>query len=281
MIVFVFGSLPRRPVRRRLGEGGRLWRTLALVLCLCAVALPARGQPSPPELTAPVNDFAGAIDGTAERELEALIRQLQAASGDVIVVATVKTYQPWADLKSYAVAMFENGGKGIGTQGKDNGILIVMALDDREVWIETGYGLEGFVTDGFAGETSRGMAPFFREGNYGRGLLAGATRVAQRVAQGRNVNLEVAPIAAPRASQGTRGTRFPVGLIVILLIIFLNMMKGGGRGRGLRRGSRWVSGVGPFGGGFGGGSSWGGGGGGFGGGFGGGRSGGGGGGASW
>ena len=279
MIALVRAGLPRRLVRRRKGEGGSLWRRLGLVLCLCACALPARAQPAPPELTAPVNDFADVIDGGAQRQLESLIRQLQAASGDVMVVATVKTYQPWADLKSYAVEMFENGGKGIGTKGKDNGILIVLALDDREVWVETGYGLEGFVTDGFAGETSRGMVPFFREGNYGGGLLAGATRVAQRVAQGRNVNLEVAPIAAPRASPGTRGTRFPVGLIVILLIIFLNMMSG--RGRGLRRGSRWVSGVGPFGGGFGGGSSWGGGGGGFGGGFGGGRSGGGGGGAGW
>jgi len=256
-------------------------RSLCLALALCACALPARAQTAPPELIAPVNDFANVIDGGAEAQLEALIRQLQTASGDVITVATVKTFQPWADLQSYAVKMFENGGKGIGTKGSDNGILIVLALEDRQVWIETGYGLEGFVTDGFAGETSRGMAPFFRDGDYGRGLLAGATRVAQRVAQGRNVNLDVAPVQAPRAeSRSNNGGRFPVGLIVILVIIFLNMRGGSGRGRGMRRGGRWVSGVGPFGGGFGGGGSWGGGGG-FGGGFGGGRSGGGGGGAGW
>jgi len=252
-----------------------------LVLCLCTCALPARAQTAPPELTAPVNDFAHVIDAGSEQQLDTLIRALQSASGDVMVVATVKTFQPWADLKSYAVEMFENGGKGIGTTGKDNGVLIVLALDDRQVWIETGYGLEGFITDGFAGETSRAMTPFFRAGDYGRGLLAGATSVAQRVAQGRNVALEVAPIQAPRAERQGRRGNFPVGLIVILIIIFLNMMNGGGHGRGLRRGSRWVSGVGPFGGGFGGGGSWGGGGGGFGGGFGGGRSGGGGGGAGW
>ena len=62
--------------------------------------------------------------------------------------------------------------------------------------IETGYGLEGFITDGFAGETSRAMTPFFRNGEYGRGLLAGATRVAQRIAEGRNVDLDLAPRAA-------------------------------------------------------------------------------------
>ena len=279
-------SLPRRPVRRGLGEGGRPGRRraagLCLLLCLCACALPARAQTAPPVLTAPVNDFANVIDAGAEQQLESLIRQLQSASGDVMVVATVKTSQPWADLKSYAVEMFKNGGNGLGTKGKDNGVLIVLALDDRQVWIESGYGLEGFVTDGFAGDTSRAMVPFFREGDYSRGLLAGATRVAQRVAQGRNVDLGLAPIEAPRATRrGSGSSGFPVGLIVILVIIFLNMMNGGGRGRSMGRGSRWASGVGPFGGGFGGGGSWGGGGGGFGGGFGGGRSGGGGGGAGW
>lgn len=253
----------------------------ACVLLGLVCAVPARAQTAPPELTAPVNDFANVIDAASERQLDTLIRALQAASGDVMVVATVKTFQPWADLKSYAVEMFENGGKGIGTKGKDNAVLIVLALDDRQVWIETGYGIEGFVTDGFAGETSRAMTPFFRAGDYGQGLLAGATSVAQRIAQGRNVALDVAPIRAPRAEQqGRGGGKFPAGLIIILIIIFLNMINGGGRGRGLGRGGRWVSGVGPFGGGFGGGGSWGGGGG-FGGGFGGGRSGGGGGGAGW
>lgn len=258
-------------------------RGLCLAVALgCAHAFPAFAQTAPPELTTPVNDFANVIDARAAQQIEALIRKLQAATGDVMIVATVKTFQPWADLQSYAVKMFENRGKGIGTKGSDNGILLVLALDDRQVWIETGYGLEGFVTDGFAGETSRGMVPFFREGDYGRGLLAGATRVAERVAQGRNVALDLAPVAAPRAqSRGNRTGGFPVGLIVILIIIFLNMMGGGGGRRSMRRGGRWVSGVGPFGGGFGGGGSWGGGGGGFGGGFGGGRSGGGGGGAGW
>lgn len=250
-----------------------------LAVALCLGVSSAAAQPAPPELTAPVNDFANVIDSGSEQQIESLIRQLQAASGDVMIVATVKTFQPWGDLKSYAVKMFENGGKGIGTKGQDNGVLVVLALDDRQVWIESGYGLEGFITDGFAGETSRAMTPFFRGGDYGQGLLAGATSVAQRVAQGRNVTLDVAPIQAPRA-QGSRSRgNFPVGLIVILIIIFLNMRNGGG-GRGLRRSSRWASGVGPFGGGFGGGG-WGGGGGGFGGGFGGGRSGGGGGGAGW
>lgn len=272
---------PRRPVRRRVVSVARCLCTVALTVALTAAlpaALTATAQTAPPELAAPVNDFAEVIDPGSERAIDSLIRQLQGATGDAMVVATVKTFQPWADLNSYAVEMFRNGGKGIGTTGKDNGVLIVLAVDDRQVWIETGYGLEGFITDGFAGETSRAMAAFFRTGDYGAGLVEGATRVAERVAQGRNVTLVG---GAPRVRETReRGSRFPPGLIIILLIIFLNLMGGGKRGRGMRR-SSWVSGVGPFGGGFGGGGSWGGGGGGFGGGFGGGRSGGGGGGAGW
>lgn len=249
------------------------------VLAFQGVAL---GQPAIPRLTAPVNDFAGVVDAASEAQLDTLIRRLQNATGDVLVVATVKTFQPFADLRSYAVEMFENGGQGIGGKGTDTGVLIVLAVDDRQVRIETGYGLEGFITDGFAGETSRSMVPFFRAGDYGRGLLGMATRVAERIAEGRNVDLDLAPAPQPQARRRSGNRGLSPSLWVILLIIFLNLMRGGRRRR-----RRWMSGVGPFGGGFGGGYYGGGGwsrGGGFGGGFGGfggGRSGGGGGGAGW
>src|SRR5687768_8669651 len=257
-----------------------LFLPLALSESLGAEGSQTRVEGDIPRLTAPVNDFANVVDAASEAQLDELIRRLQNATGDVMVVATVKTFQPFADLPSYAEEMFENGGQGIGVKGKDNGVLIVLAVDDRQVRVETGYGLEGFITDGFAGETMRSVVPFFREAEYGRGLVAGATRVAQRIAEGRNVDLALAPPPQARSDRRVGRPRLPVGVWVILLIIFLNMMRGG------RRRRRWVSRVGPFGGGFGGGYGGGGwsGGGGFGGGFGGfggGRSGGGGGGASW
>lgn len=259
----------------------------ALVAFALAIGAASRAiaQPEPPELTAPVNDFAGVIDPDSARALDTLVRQLQAASGDVIIVATVKTYQPWGDIQSYANRMFENHGRGIGQKGRDNGLLVLLAVDDRRVWIETGYELEAFITDGFAGETSREvMAPFFRQGQYGQGLLAGATRLAQRIAEGRNVTLENVPQPAPVPRQLENG--IPLVFWIVLAIIVINLLSGRGRGRRGRR--HWYGHVGPFGGGFGGwsagGGGWSRGGGGFGGGFGGfggGRSGGGGGGASW
>lgn len=261
-------------------------RIVVLAWALLATAATVTAQETP-LLTAPVNDFAGVIDASSSMAMESLIRSLQQASGDVVVVATVDTFQPYADIRQYAVKMFENGGRGIGQRGTDNGLLVVLAVKDRQVWVEVGYDLEEFVTDGFAGETSRQyMVPEFRRGNYGAGLLAGVSRIVGRIAERRNVTLQGVP-----AAQEDRGADPGSGrnLLVALFALFIVINALAGRMR-KRRGFRgrwggpigWHSGVGPFGGGLGGfgGGRGGGFGGGFGG-FGGGRSGGGGGGGGW
>ena len=265
-------------------------RVACALLATVAMGSTLWAQNPPPPLTAPVNDFANVIDSENEAALDSLIRRLQSASGDVLVVATIKTFAPAPDIRSYANEMFENHGKGIGQKGRDNGLLLLLSVDDRGVWAEVGYDLEGIITDGFAGETSRQvMVPFFKQGNYGDGLVAGATRFAQRIAQARNVTLDGVPIRTPVSDDDGE---FPLVLIIFAGMILINIVRaamnhavGGTRRRGRRR---WSSSVGPFGAGYGGWSSggggWSSGGGGFGGGFGGfggGRSGGGGGGASW
>ena len=271
---------PARPVRR-----------LALLALTWMVALGSLSAQELPELTAPVNDFAKVVDAASAAEMDRVIRALQQVSGDVIVVATVPTFAPYGDIREYAVKLFENRGRGIGETDKHNGLLILLAVSDRRVWIEVGYGLEEFITDGFAGETSRNyMSPAFREERYGEGLRAGVARIVGRIAEARGVSIEGVEAVRParRARGGTPGALFVVGIIV--LFVLLQLMNGGGRGPGGRFGrsrrtvwgagpwSGWNSGIGSFGGGggFGGGGF----GGGFGG-FGGGRSGGGGGGAGW
>jgi uncharacterized protein len=263
----------------------RVLRGLTLFVFLTAAAT-ARAQDLPPELTQPVNDFAHVIDEPGRNAMESLIRSLQQASGDVVVVATIPTYKPYADIREYAVKMFENRGRGIGQRGKDNGILVLLGVNDRQVWVEVGYDLEQFVTDGFAGEVSRQyMAPEFRRGAYGPGLLAGLSRIVARIAQGRNVTLQgVRP--EPNGDAPNVGSGGNVLLALFILFIVLNAIGRTGRRRRFGPGwggggwSGWNSGVGPFGGGGFGGGGGGGFGGGFGG-FGGGRSGGGGGGAGW
>jgi uncharacterized protein len=255
------------------------------------MSVTARGQslPALPALTAPVNDFAHVIDAASARDLDTRIRALQAASGDVVVVATVPTIEGYGSIEEYALRLFEQAK--IGQKDKDNGLLIVVAVKEHKVKIEVGYGLEEYVTDGFAGDTIRqAMLPDFRRGDYGPGLLAGATRLITRIADRRGVTVANVPRQVPTSSDGGGGA-FPVFPIIVVIIIVLLMLR---RRRGGPRGpfSGWTGGVGPFGGGFGGGlgggfgrggfggGGFGGGGGGFGG-FGGGRSGGGGASGGW
>lgn len=239
-----------------------------------------------PALTAPVNDFAKVIDPASAAELDRLIRSLQAATGDVVVVATVDTFAPYATIEEYATRLFEQAG--IGTRKADSGVLMLVAVRDRRVRIEVGYGIEEFITDGFAGDTIRTlMLPAFRGGGYGPGLVAGTTRVITRIAERRGVALPDVAVAARPRSQPNGG--IPAGVLIVLVVLFA-LMGRFGRFGGLggiagillqnRRGRRstwsgWHGGSGGFGGGFGGG-----GGGGFGG-FGGGRSGGGGASGGW
>jgi uncharacterized protein len=284
----------------RLTPGARVYNRILcswLLCCVLFVAAAAHAQPETPDLTRPVNDFANVIDPESARQLDSLIRALQEATGDVVVVATVDSLQG-EDLYGYAERMFRNRGKGIGQTGKDNGLLVLVAVKDRQIKIETGYDLEQFITDGFAGETIRQeIAPRFRQGAYGPGLVAGVQRLIGRIGEGRNVAIPGAP--RPQQRQRARGNGSGSNLIIglIFLFIVINAISGRlGRRRRRRWGggpwSGWSSGVGPFGGGFGGsggrsggfgggfGGFGGGGGGGFGG-FGGGRSGGGGAGGSW
>jgi uncharacterized protein len=273
-----------------LGSRCALW----LIVFALVMATSAWAQPETPELTRPVNDFANVIDPASAGQLDSLIRALQEATGDVVVVATVDSLQG-DDLNAYAERMFRNRGKGIGQSGKDNGLLVLVAVKDRQIKLETGYDLEQFITDGFAGETIRQeITPRFRQGAYGAGLVAGVQRIIGRIGEGRNVAISGAPRTPERRRSQGGGSGGNIFILLIVLVILINGIAGRlGRRRRRRWGggpwSGWHSGVGPFGGGFGGsgggfgggfGGFGGGGGGGFGG-FGGGRSGGGGAGGSW
>jgi uncharacterized protein len=263
--------------------------TAGLLLLVLAPGLAAAQTAPLPSLKDPVNDFAKVIDAASAAELDKRIRALHATTGDSLIVVTVPTYAPYGSIEEYAVRLFEKAG--IGDKEKDTGLLIVVAVEDRAVRVELGYGLEEFISDGYSGETIRQeMLPRFREGHYGEGLVAGASRLIRRIAEKRGVEIpEVPPPAPPpqNAVGGETAGSIVAKLLVVFVILFVISRINRSRGprppfMGRRRStwSGWSGGVGGFGGGFGGfggfgGGGGGGGGGGFGG-FGGGSSGGGG-----
>ena len=226
------------------------------IVALTLAPSPARAADPLPELTAPVNDFARVVDADSASTMDRMIRTLEAGTGDIVVVATVPTIEPYGDINEYAVKMFANNGKGIGEKsknGKNNGLLILLALKERRVKVEVGYDLEEWVTDGFSGETSREvMSPYFKQGRYGAGLAAGTERIIGRIAQGRGVSLE--GVRMPRQSS-RRGSTIPgwLPIAVFIVILIISRLGGGGGRRSRFGGGGWSSGIGPFGGGFGGG----------------------------
>jgi len=125
-------------------------------------------EPSIPTIVPYVNDFANVIEPQYEAQINDYATQLEASTTAEIAVLTVDSTQPMS-IEEYAVRVFEKNG--IGQKGKDNGILIVAAINDRQWRIEVGYGLEGTINDAKAGRIGRAyMTEYFREEKYGEGL---------------------------------------------------------------------------------------------------------------
>ena len=203
-----------------------------------------------------VSDYVGALDATTRRDLEALIADLKAKTGAEIAVVVVESTQP---LSAFEYAMKIAEAWKPGTRGQDNGIVFLVARGDREVFILTGYGVEGVLPDGRVGEIrDRLVVPAFRRGDYAGGIRAATERMADLIAAGAGVRLERRPAAAPAAGRQPRlvDALLPILLLIIFLVLasqFPSLLLGlGGPGR---RGSpgRGGFGGGGFGGGFGGG----------------------------
>ena len=147
------------------------------------VAAAGPSAPAPtnlPPLTQPVNDFADVI-GSTRLEMDRAIRALQADTKDVIVVVTVKSMAPATDIAQYSMRVFDNHGRGIGQAGADNGILILLAIDERQVRITTGLGVEKIITDAVATDIVRQMSDHFRQQRIGEGLMVGVQQLAARL----------------------------------------------------------------------------------------------------
>src|ERR1700687_1176712 len=241
-----------------------------------------------------VDDFAGVLDAATQARLNDLCLQVDQKAHAQIAVVTVKTLDG-QDPVSYAVALYQKWG--IGSKGKDRGVLILLAIQDRKYWTTVGYGLEGILPDGKVGGFGREMVPLLRSGDYAGAVTLITSRVASVIAQDAGVTLDNQPPLAPTRHPPSPGGG--VAAVVVIFILFFiavfvlrAIFRGGGGGRG--GGSGFWSGLlwgallnnmgGGRGGGYGGGGlggfGGGGGGGGFGG-FGGGSTGGGGGGGGW
>ncbi len=247
----------------------------------CPSAPAARGQIDLDKLPKPtgyVNDFAHVLEPAQQAQLEAYCTKVEQQLAVQFAFVTVDSL---GDRPIRDVALEIARKWGVGPSKDNGGVLLLLAVKDRQSDIETGRGIEPYITDGFAGSTLRSMRPLLQAGDYGQALMTAARAMAAQIAQGKGIAFSDAAMPRRTVSNGSEHNRGIPSLLLILGFFFLLWLLGrsGGR-RGGGSGGGFLTGMilgnilgggrsyggGWGGGGFGGGSSGGGGFGGFGGG---------------
>jgi uncharacterized protein len=199
---------------------GALARLLPCAFALLlALTGSARALDVPP-LQARVNDHAGVLSSAERGALEARLAAYERGTGHQLAVLLVPTLagDPIEDFAIRVVEAWQ-----LGKKGRDDGVLLLVAVQDRKVRIEVGYGLEGDLPDARAARIVReAIAPAFQQGNMALGISRG---VAAITAATGGEGQALAP-AEPRRRE-SRGIS-PYLLLLIVLALFL----GGGRGMG-------------------------------------------------
>ena len=227
------------------------------VLASLALAHPA-GALDIPQLRGRVNDNAGMLTPQERSALEAKLQAYEEKTGQQFVLLTVPSLEGNV-IEDFSIKVVEKWK--LGDAKADDGLLMVISLNDRKMRIEVGYGLEGSVPDAIGARVIREvLAPAFRTGAYAQGIDQ-AFSYLMRAASGELPASELRERPQRERRPATLwGVLSPLILPLILFAFFAIMS---GRGRRRRRGGIWAGPfIGGFGGGFGGGGGWGGGGGG-------------------
>ncbi|MBI1824750.1 MAG: TPM domain-containing protein [Planctomycetes bacterium] len=264
-------------------------KAFARALWICCFAIPCAEVLAAVTIPDPgtfVVDRANVIDAGTRAKLESWLRELEQKTGAQVKVLTVQSTE---DEPIFNFSMRHAELWKLGKKGKDNGALLVVAIQDRKYRLQVGYGLEPTLTDSWTGSLQREMlVPAFRQGDYTGGLYKTVVTIANKVAEDANVTLTGMPKMhlQQQGPAGGIGAGFLVLLIVLMVLLSISRRRGyyggwGGGGfwsgmfwgsvlRDMSRGSRggWGSGSssgwggsgGGFGGSFGGGGGFGGGG---------------------
>jgi len=197
-----------------------------------------------------INDFAKVIDENTKHKIELIIKDTYEKTQIPIVILTMPNINDM-DYNEYANLVYNKWG--IGKKGIDKGILIFVALKERKLKIETGYGVEEILPDGLVGEIrDRYLVPYFKQGKFGEGLYQGVKAIS--------LILQKDTLPEGAKSKGKKTSPLASFLIPILLLLPILIMALRARGYSHRYYRRpvYFGAFGPFGGGLGGGGSFGG-----------------------
>ena len=187
---------------------------LSAVIVAYAVEIPV----PPPD---PVVDLAGIVDGSIATKLNSYLRELDNKTSAQVAILTIKSLEGQS-LEDFSITVAHDKWK-LGQKGKDNGVLILVALAEKKYRIEIGYGLEGILPDSLVGSIGRQyLVPYFRKGDYSSGIYAAALIIANEIAGEAGVKISGLPaVKKSRQSQTGKKSSGPLGKIVSLLIFIV------------------------------------------------------------
>jgi uncharacterized protein len=197
----------------------RLLTVFVFFFMAAASALAANNYPQ--STGRAVNDFAQVIDPENKAKMESLSREILQKTGASVVVVTVKTIGSNEEVSLYVNGLYKAWG--IGRKGEDRGVLIFLAVNERKIRIETGYGVEGVLPDGLVGEIlDKYTIPHLRAGETGKGLYNAMFACGSYLAKDRGV--ELTGVATPYRAKGNpqkQGIGIGTGIVFLILAIFL------------------------------------------------------------
>lgn len=206
-----------------------MWRTLLSLLLLWATALQA--APDFPALSGRVVDEAALMSRKQAHQLTQQLAAFEKRSGIQLVVVSVDNLQG-ETIEEYGYQLGRHWG--IGQKGKNNGVLLLIAQDERKVRIEVGYGLEGDLPDAIAANIIHGrILPAFKRGDMVAGIMAGSQSIMQVLAG------NYQPLEQPKKDPLDGPWLF---ILVVIAMIVLHNLRGGGGGSGGRRRATYTAG---------------------------------------
>lgn len=165
-----------------------------------------------------VQDYAEILTPETESFILKTAKALDDRTTAQVAVVTIDTLNG-NSIEEYANQLFRTWG--IGNKEKNNGILLLIANQDHKFRIEVGYGLEGRIPDGKAGDIIREMTPLFKESKYDKGVMLGFSRLATEVAAEYEVDLNDVGIVPVPETQADSLPLWAVVLIVISILVLL------------------------------------------------------------
>lgn len=153
---------------------------IATFILACAlIAVPAQAYYNPGTLSGYVNDFAEVIEESTQSELETTLDAFEKEKGHEVAVVTINSMEGDV-IENFANELFREWG--IGKEAADNGVLFLIAIDDRKMRIEVGYGLEGALTDlESSWILDNHVTPEFKAGDYNAGIKVGTTMIMEAI----------------------------------------------------------------------------------------------------